>query len=103
LVQLWLSHPNDGVEFVTVAEHEVSTYNGDYYRFGYWNGRPHWAKLDDSAHLFFYSYVGENVSGWWQLDATDQWAMNYPGMYDLYDGGYCESTTRYSYLEDFNI
>ena len=103
MVQLWLSHPNDGIESVTVADHPTDTFNGQYWRLGYWNGKPHWAKLDNSAHLFFYGAVGDNVNGWWQLDDEDQWHLLYPGMYDLYEGGYWESSTRWNYLEDFNI
>ena len=62
---MWLSHPNDGIETVAVSGHDDETYNGDYYRFGYWNGKPHFAKLDNSAHLYFFSFVGENIVGYW--------------------------------------
>jgi len=103
LVHLWLSHPNDGIESTTVTDHPIEAYNGQYWRYGYWNGKPHWAKLDNSAHLFYYSSLGENLSGWWQMDAEDQWFATYPGMYDYFGGGYWESDSRFAYAEDLNV
>jgi len=35
------------------------------------------------------------------MSAEDQWHYYYPGMYDLYEGGYWNSDNRYNYLEDF--
>jgi len=73
IVSLWLSHPNDGLESVTITGHSTDSFNGEYWRLGYWNGKPHWAKIDNSAHLYYFSYLGENYIGYWQMSAENQW------------------------------
>jgi len=101
-VLIWLNSESDGYEYASVSGHSTAVYNGDYYRHGYWNGKPHWAKEDNSAHLYYFSWVGENREGYWQLDTTNQWYEFIPGGVDLYEGGYWFSDSYYSYTVDFD-
>lgn len=63
-----------------VTGHFDSFYEGDYWKAEDWNGFPHYAKGDRSAHLFYYEFGGD---GYWQIDWREQ-----DGTEDLYDGGY---------------
>jgi len=58
-----------------------------------WNGLPHWAKADNSAHLFLYYYGTCDCSDQWRLDTYD-WNLDGGttpvGHYDGNTaGGYC--------------
>ena len=64
-----------------------------------WNGYPHFATADYSAHFYYFETngVGEGVPSYWQLDSRDQLydelAAGYPGApgtIDWYDGGYVQ-------------
>ena len=55
----------DYVWYIIIEGHEDYYYNGVYERAeDDWNGYPHFAKADRSAHLYYYD-LG---SGFWQLD-----------------------------------
>ena len=77
-------------------------YNGDYYKHGHWNGKPHWALPDNSAHLYYFSGLGESYDGYWQITTENQWFEYIPGGLDLYDGGYWQSNSNYNHEIDFD-
>ena len=56
--------------YVTVADHHEA-FSGDYYRHGYWNGKPHWFLLGGTAHLYYYSSFGTNHDGFWVFDTEN--------------------------------
>jgi len=69
----------EGTDYIEISNHASEQYNGIYYRVEDWNGFPHFAKEDRSAHLFHL----ESGGGYWQLDYREQ-----DGTRDYYDGGY---------------
>jgi hypothetical protein len=65
-----------------ISDHPDDFYNGDYYAGDNWGGQPHFFNAD-GAHFY---WLGDDFSGFWQLDYNDQtWNDE---IQDLYDGGY---------------
>jgi hypothetical protein len=65
-----------------ISNHPDDFYNGDYYSGDNWAGQPHFFNAD-GAHFY---WLGDDFSGFWQLDYNDQtWNDE---IQDLYDGGY---------------
>ena len=52
---------------VTISGHDISLYNGVYYKAEDWGGNSHYTKLDRTAHLFYLTYIDSN-DGFWELD-----------------------------------
>ena len=102
-INLKLKHPDDFKTYVNIADHPDPTFNGDYYRDGYWNAKPHFVN-SESMHLYYYNHVGHTHNGYWQIDHRDQWDdVSYPGANDWYDGGWWYSSSEiYDYVVDLN-
>lgn len=68
------------IAVMVLTGHINEYYNGVYFQAEDWQGNPHYATEDRSAHLF-YSEWGSD--GFWQLDYREQ-----DGSEDFYDGGF---------------
>lgn len=84
-----------------VSGHPREIYNGKYFRYGYWAGKPHYKNSED-AHLFRWTIPNEDVEDTWNFDNTDQSLEFTPGILDHYDGGFMYSTTNFDYQKDLN-
>ena len=73
----------EGTTTIEVTNHDDDFWNGLYIRAEDWNGNPHFAKEDRSAHLF-------HLNGYWQMDHREQ-----DGTRDYYDGGYMQAGDEY--------
>lgn len=94
-----MSHEHDRVTYVNLRNHPEDRYNGDYYRDGFWNDRPHFINQDGS-HLYYYNSIGHGSQGYWHLDDRDQWENIYPGNSDWYNGGWFMSEGGDFYYRD---
>ena len=86
-----MGHAHDGRTYVAVSRHSDNAYNGNYFRDGYWNAQPHFAKsVSDGTfkHLYYYNAYAHYERGYWQLDWRDQAEEIWPGNADAYAGGY---------------
>ena len=96
-VHLKMKHVDDGRGYVTVSGHDDASFNGNYFRDGYWNGQPHFMN-ENEKHLYYYNTEGEVEGGYWQFDWRSQWDEFYPGNIDSYSGGFWEVSGEVNYL-----
>jgi hypothetical protein len=69
-----LANARDGLDYIKVWDHPESYFDGQYYRQGYWNSKPHFVTAGNEAHLFYFN-TGMGIdegTGYWQLDYRDQ-------------------------------
>jgi len=52
---------------IVISEHKNDIYNGAYKIAENWEGNPHFQKIDQKAHLYFYKDRGRDL-GYWLLD-----------------------------------
>ena len=81
----------------TIGGH-TDWYNGLYVRAEDWNGFPHFAKEDRSAH-FYYSVCGtegDSCTDYWYLDHNEQ-----DGTRAWYNGGWIEANSPYEWEDAF--
>ena len=73
----------ESIEQVWISEHPADYFNGIYYRAEDWNGYPHFAKEDRSAHLY-------NQDDWYLFDNRENNDNEDDDDYDFgdwYNGG----------------
>jgi len=100
-----MKHAEDGRAYVAVSRHEDDNYNGNYFRDGYWNAQPHFAKGDSGSsqrHLYYFNTYATYEKGYWQLDFRDQFSEIWPGNADAYDGGYFQVTAHVDFENDLH-